>query len=62
MSSELRNGTINVPLAVPTGTPTVSMSFHENTMPNRSVRRESKLGRKPRTAESGTASAEPNTM
>ncbi|MNI94552.1 hypothetical protein D3C73_1526750 [compost metagenome] len=53
---------MSMPFAVPTGTPTVSMSFQAKTTPSRSVRNESRLGRNPKTAESGTASADPKTM
>jgi hypothetical protein len=58
---ELRNGTISTPPAVPTGTPTVSMSFQANMMPRRRIRSESRVGTKPAIAESGTASSVPNT-
>ena len=59
--SELRKGTISMPPAVPTGTPTVSMSFQANTTPSSRVRSESRVGRTPAMAASGTARAVPKT-
>ena len=57
--SELRKGTIRTPPAVPTGTPTVSMSFQAKTTPSSSVRSDSRLGMNPAIAASGTARAVP---
>ena len=61
VTSELRNGTIKVPAAVPTGTPRVSMSFQARTTPSSRVRSESRVGTTPAMAASGTARPVPKT-